>query len=203
VRLLVAATNEAVIATFSVPETYWEYNWDDTLGLRAKFCYLINLYMTQTAEFGPWWQLSAENMSRLFHITDRTIGEGMRDLEKAGLLVVERQLPKDGDYTHRQPSRYLLNPLPSPEETERRWKALEDKWSKAALADAREIAFKIDLGNDHDSVETFLELIQTYGLNKVRKATEMVADNRAGAPTRSIRYIIGILRHHQEERKQD
>lgn len=187
-------------AYFNIPYAYWEYGWSKELGLRAKFAYLINIYKQETSVIKPWWSLSLSLLAQDFHIHPWTIRNGMSELEKEGILEIERgRVEKGMVFTDREPNHYLLKPLPSPEVMEKRWRELELIYGEAMVKEARELAFMIDKGKSHECAEDFIRIIGRYGEEWVEEATREVAKMRADNPRRHFGYIVGILKRWQEQ----
>jgi len=187
-------------AYFNIPYAYWEYGWSRKLSLRAKFAYLINIYKQETSDIRPWWSLSLSLLAQDFHVHPQTIGDGTRELEKEGILEIERsRVKKRMAFTDREPNHYLLKPLPSPEAMERKWKELESIYGEDLVKRARELAFMIDKGNSHECVEDFIRIIGCYGEVWVKKATQEVAKMKADNPRRHFGYIVGILKRWEKQ----
>lgn len=181
---------------FKVPKAYWEYGWSRKLGLRAKYCYLINIYRTEFSEIKPWWSLPLELLAQDFNIGRRTVMEGMRELKKSGLLEVEYDvtLIKDGVFVGKEPNKYRIKPLLSQEEIDKKWDRLKNIYGDELVEKARKLAYLIEEDNDLEIVESFIQIIGKYGENWVNKATKKTARKPVGNPLRNFGYIVGILK---------
>lgn len=190
---------------FGVPKAFWEYGWSRKLNLRAKYCYLINLYRTESSEIKPWWSFSRDILARDFSVNRWTLTQGMRDLKKLGLLDVEYDaaLNEEGKFSGREPNKYRIKPLRSQEEIDKQWAELKKTYAEETVNKARELAFLIEQGNNVEKVESFIELMARYGEERVKKATKLTARMRADNPSRNFGYIVGILKNWEKEGRVD
>lgn len=188
---------------FEVPKAFWEYGWSRKLNLRAKYCYLINLYRTESSEIKPWWSFPRDILARDFSVNRWTLTQGMRDLKKLGLLEVEydEALNDEGVFSgRRQPNKYRIKQLLSQEEIDKKWARLKSIYGEELAKKAREFAFLIEEGNNPEIVESFIQIIGKYGEKWVEKATKMTARSRADNPSRHFGYIVGILKNWEKGR---
>lgn len=94
-----------------IPFDYWEYEYANTLSMRAKYMYLIALYEGSRSITYPYWFHSQEDMSKLYGISVQTIGDGLRELERIGVLEVTRDKIRPPDFSARKANVYKLLPL--------------------------------------------------------------------------------------------
>jgi hypothetical protein len=73
---------------YLLPKKYYGYQWNIRLSLRAKYCYLINLYISQEGN-GKTWSLSREDISEKFGLISGTISDGMNELRSIINLILE------------------------------------------------------------------------------------------------------------------
>jgi hypothetical protein len=178
---------------FNIPSEFWDYEWAAKLSLCAKFCYFINIYKTETSKTKPWWSLSRTLLRSDFDVNEWTISKGMQELSDQGILQIEYSRVGDGSFEDRAPNRYCLNPLLSPEEIEEMWEYLQAAYGMEIIAEARELAELMDMGNSHQAVQDFARLINRHGLELVRQATGEVARLRRDNPVRHIGYVVGVI----------
>jgi len=190
---------------FKVPKAYWEYGWSRKLDLKTKYCYLISVYRTEFSEIKPWWSLPLSLLAEDFYLSKWTIMRGMRNLKKAGLLDVEYDaaLNEEGKFSGREPNKYRLKPLLSQKEIDKQWVDLDKAYSKEKVNKAREFAISIEQENDVETVESFIQIMDKYGEERVKKATKLTARMRADNPSRNFGYIVGILKNWEKEGRVD
>ena len=183
---------------FNIPLAYWEYGWSKKLSQNAKFAYLINVYKEALSKDSPWWSLSLKLLAQDFHVDHTTISPGMRELEKYGVLEIKRgRSAKGASFGDRDANEYLLGILYSEKDMDKKWLALEERYGKDLLANAREFSFMIDRGFNPKAVENLIRIIQQYGEENTAKAVKKVSSMRPDNPLRNIGYVVGILRHVQ------
>lgn len=181
---------------FMVPKAYWEYGWSRKLGLRAKYCYLINIFRTEFSDIKPWWTLARELIAEDFNISKKAVTGGMRDLKKMGLLDVEYDaaLFDEGVFIGKEPNKYHIKLLLSQEEIDKKWTRLESIYGGELVEKAKKLAYLIEENNNVEVVESFIQIIGKYGEDWVNKATKKTARKRVDNPSRNFGYIVGILK---------
>jgi hypothetical protein len=80
---------------YLLPKKYYGYQWNIRLSLRAKYCYLINLYISQEGN-GKTWSLSREDISEKFGLISGTISDGMNELRSMNLIDIEYSSIEEG-----------------------------------------------------------------------------------------------------------
>lgn len=186
---------------FKVPLAYWEYGWNRKLNLKTKYCYLICLYRSEFSEIKPWWSLPLDLLADDFHLGKWTIMRGMRNLKKQGLLDVEYDaaLNEEGKFSGREPNKYRVRPLLSQGQIDKEWVRLDTVYGENSVKKARELAFMIDEGNNAEITESFIQIMNKYGEERVTKATKITARMRTDNPSRNFGYIVGILKNWERE----
>jgi hypothetical protein len=143
----------------NVPSGYWDYGWSRSLGLGAKFAYLVCIYKRENSKSKPSWTESLGELSEEFHVAASTIGEGLRALEEEGLLKIDRSSAHGGAFLQRQANRYLLNPLPSQAERAKQWSDLIAINGKDAVERAQKLASLLNQERNPDTVAGFIRII--------------------------------------------
>ena len=188
------------VSSFNIPYAYWDYGWDKKLSLPAKFIYLVNLYEQENSQTKPWWSLSRRRISEEFHVSEVTVTNGMRELEKLQIVDVLRSklVVKGRPYNDRPVNCYLLKSLPSPESIKQGWETLEASYGKEPVNLGRKLAAFIDQDNDYQVVEKFIQLVDTYGYDWVEGAVKITAKLAVQNPARNVFYVEGILKNWSE-----
>jgi hypothetical protein len=129
------------------------------------------------------------------------VGNGLRELKKAGLLDVEYDdaLNEEGKFIGRDTNIYRLLPLLSKEAIDKQWADLKKDFSEEEVNKARELATLIEQEHNVEKVKAFIRIMSVYGRGPVEKATKMVAKLKADNPCRNFGYIVGILKNWEKE----
>jgi len=179
---------------FLLPGEYFTYGWYKKLSLRAKYCYLINLYKASLSKDKPWWSNSREILGSQFHVRDvYTISKGMMELRRLNIIDVEYSSIEKG-YEEREPSRYRVLDLYSPERQIEKFKRLEKLYGEDRVKEAREFARVVFEENDPVVIEDIIHLIDEYGIENYRRAIDIVSQKAVGNPKRAHSYVVGILK---------
>jgi hypothetical protein len=180
----------------ALPRTYWEYSINKNLGLTSKFMCLISLYETRISPEKPWWTMTQDEIADKYGVKRWTVYTGSKELKEQNILEIEyARTSKDnkGDFAVRPPNRYKLNDLISETEREQTFNTLKDEYGETNFNEAKSMAGDLDEPNDPLVIETLLDLIKIYGLDKVKAAVAIPAGYKADNSMKHIRYVIGIL----------
>ena len=79
-----------------VPYGYWLYGYDKTLSFKAKYMYLVSLLEASSSDRNPYWFRSVKDLARKYHIGEKTVSGGTKELEDANILEVYRHTPRQG-----------------------------------------------------------------------------------------------------------
>jgi len=112
VTLKVNNVTEAGNSLIIIPFEYWEYEYSDSLSMRAKYIYLICLYEASRSTRYPFWFRSQKDMSELYGISDNTISSALLELEEKIIIEVTRDKPTPPDFSDRKANIYRMLPLP-------------------------------------------------------------------------------------------
>jgi len=177
---------------FLLPSEYFKYGWDRTLSLRAKFCYLVNLYKYRKLN-SRFWSLSREKLNDKFGPHFATIGQGMNELRRYNIIdTVYSEVY--GLYEERGPARYELLGLYCPREHGKELSRLSNKYGEESFQEARKLAGVIFRQNDIEAIEKIIKLGNEYGSDKIKRAYELLSEKRIDNPKRTFRYAVGIIR---------
>jgi hypothetical protein len=178
----------------TVPDTYWEYDFSRKLSLAAKYMFLISLNEAQNSGRNPYWFRSYEDLSRSYYLCEASITNGINELEKENILEIYRDKPdKPGEFARRQANDYRLNPLPQPRQLELKLQALSRKYGPDIVRKARKLSKQLNEPNDTEKIETYIELINAYGYERVEEANSRVASYRRELGFRNISQVIALL----------
>ena len=179
----------------AIPLEYWTYGWDKKLSFGAKYFYLISLREAKrSGKDFPWWQISVDEIGKTYGMTDKSVTDSTVELRRFDVLEVYRQAPKEyGLFKFRHPNKYLLKELYSEEDLKNGIADLERRYGKKLVASAREMSTQIDEPNDLGQIETFITLVQMYGIDKVKAANSKTAALAPNNAKRHVGYTITIL----------
>ena len=178
---------------FQIPANYWNYGWDRSFSLSAKFAYLINLAYSSISNARPWWFASLKILSKRFNVSEGTITKGMQELRRLNIIDVEYP-PLDETASDRsQAKSYKVLNLYDPAWLEREWERLRQAYCGEELEKAREYAKVVFKENDPQDVEEIMAAINEQGEEVVKEAFAIVAKKNVDNPKRTFAYVKGIL----------
>jgi len=177
-----------------VPSGYWLYGYDKRLSFRAKYMYLVSLLEAHTSSRDPYWFRSNKDLALKYHVSERTVSGGIKELERANILEVYRHIPvKRGDFENRPANVYRVNGLLKEEHLKETLEALGKKHGGELLSRAVELSGKLNEPRDIVKIETFIGLIDKYGYDRVEEVTETVSSKRIETGYRSIERVMLLL----------
>lgn len=175
-----------------IPKSYWGYDLDKKLSLRAKYLYLISLYEALKSTRNPCWFRSQEDLSKLYHISDYTISLGLQELEKDNILEIKRDISEE-EYGDRKANIYCLNPLEVVKEFQLKLNKLKQKYGKTIVQKSIQLSSQLNEPKDIKKIKTYIKLIQEYGFDKVKKANNRTSNFKKGSGLYSIATTIEYL----------
>lgn len=186
---------------FQIPANYWNYGWDRSFSLSAKFSYFINLAYSSISNARPWWFASLETLSKRFNVSQGTITKGMQELRRLNIIDVAYP-PLDETASNRtQTKSYKVLNLYNPEWLEREWKRLGQAYGEEKLDKAREYAKIVFKENDPQDIEEIIAAMNAQGEEAVKEAFAIVAKKNIDNPKRTFAYVKGILAKWREEKE--
>lgn len=186
----------------TIPYTYWTYGFDKRLSFNAKYMYLVSLLEADQSTRNPYWFRSNHDLANLYHIGERSVSQGVKELESENILEVYRHRPEEpGNFEDRPANVYRLNPLISEEDFKTSLKALSAKYGEELTKKAQELSSQLNEPKDIGKIETFITLINTYGYDRVKKVNSEVASKRLETGFRSIDQTIQLLKERQKNEK--
>ncbi len=178
---------------FFLPDEYFSYGWNSMLSFKAKYCYFINRYMIIGSSDKCSWSASRTAISEIFHLSPDTITKGMMELRKLNLIDVVHSSIEEG-YENRDPAKYIVLDLYSPEAQKKIFAQMSKKYGKKSLNEAKQFAEIVFKKNDPVVIEDIIILIKEYGNDNVKKAYDIVAQKAEDNPKRTHRYAVGIIK---------
>ncbi|MBT7066142.1 MAG: hypothetical protein HN919_07550 [Verrucomicrobia bacterium] len=179
----------------ALPLAYWTYGLSRQLSLSAKAAYLVCHNELAVSPVLSCWSTSRATLAARYDCAAITIGNGLRELEQLNIIKIVRHLKRrGGSFGERSPSSHYFVPLRSPEEQAATWRVLREKHGDEAFDQARALAETIDRPHHPDTIEGLFYCIETYGLERTRKATARVAATHPSNPMREVRNVIAILK---------
>ena len=134
-------------------------------------------------------------MAAVYHIGERAVSKGIKELEKENILEVERYKPSvPGNFEDRPSNTYRLNRLVSREDFESALRDLSNKYGEEVVLRARELSGELNEPRDIEHIEIFVDLINTYGYKRVREVNSIVLKKRLETGFRSIEQTIALLK---------
>ncbi|MFC1576427.1 phospholipase D-like domain-containing protein [Candidatus Omnitrophota bacterium] len=181
--------------TLTVPYTYWEYGFDKSLSFSAKFMYLVSLLEARKSARNPYWFRSNSDLAEMYHIGEKSVSGGIKELERENILEVTRFRPAvPGNFKDRPANTYRLNKLVSRGDFESALTDLSDKYGEEVVLEAREFSEELNEPRDIEIIEIFIDLINTYGYERVREVNSIVAKKRLETGFRSIEQTMALLK---------
>ena len=178
-----------------IPYGYWLYGYDKTLSFKAKYMYLVSILEASSSDRNPYWFRSVKDLARKYHMGERTVSGGTKELENLNILEVYRHMPREvGNFSDRPSNVYRVNGLISREEFEVSLRKLEEEYPLDDLEKARELSGLLNEPNDITSIETFVNLIDEYGHDRVAEVTLEVSSKRLETGFRAIERVILLLK---------
>ncbi len=179
----------------TIPVDYWLYGFDKRLKFPAKYMYLVSLLEAGKSYRNPYWFRSIEDMARLYHIAERTVSQGIKELESENILEVYRQKPPErGNFEDRPANIYRLNALVSEEDFNATLKELSAEYGEEAVKRACGFSAELNEPKDIVKIKVYIGLINTYGYEKVKQANSEVASKRLETGFRTLDQVILLLK---------
>ncbi|MFA5093320.1 MAG: phospholipase D-like domain-containing protein, partial [Candidatus Omnitrophota bacterium] len=179
----------------NIPDSYWKYGFDRKLTLAAKYMYLISLSEAQRSALNPYWFRSYKDLVRMYHLSEMSIGNGITELQKENILEIFRSKPeKAGKFESRPANRYCLHHLQSLEQFNQGLNVLFVKYGEFFVRQAQELSAQLNEPNDLAKIETYIDLINTYGYEKVKKVNVKVAAYRRETGFYDLAQVILLLK---------
>jgi hypothetical protein len=186
-----ATTQEHII----IPDAYWDYGLNTKLSFPAKYLFLIALNEAQKSARNPYWFRSNKHLSEIYQIGERSVTKGITELEKENILEVYRHKPEQpGEFHDRPANNYRLNPLQSQEQFKLALQALSRKYDPDTTRKASELSAQLNEPKDLEKIETYIELIKTYGYERVEEVNSEVASKRRETGFHDISQTILLLK---------
>lgn len=192
--VMLAARNGEEEDYFELPDDYFNFGWNRTLSLRAKFCYLINLSNSDISDTKPFWSKSVAGIAEHFgKVSQDVIKTGMGELRRRRLIEVKYDTLTGKPYNERLPKMYKALRLYDPKELESRLSDLELKYGKEAYNRARKYAEIVFEENNPEAVEDIILKTNQYGEKRIKKAFAIASRKNIDNPKRAYNYVVGTI----------
>ncbi|MBU4346249.1 MAG: hypothetical protein KKH29_02855 [Candidatus Omnitrophica bacterium] len=184
----------------SVPDEYWLYGWHQALSFPEKYCYLINLCEGGSSR-GRLWSGYLIGLSKKYNISEHSLSRGMSGLRKLNIIDMEYSgySAEEDSFKRVGPIRFKIIGLYSPQLLNKEKEKLAQIYGKERFAKAVNYAEMVFKGNDTQVIEDIIKKMDEYGIDEVDHAFQIVSEKSAGNPTRSYKYVIGILQKEARE----
>jgi len=177
----------------SIPGEYWQYGWDKTLSFPEKYCYLINLDKAGSLR-GHSWSSFQGVLVRDYKINKWAIIRGMKGLRIRDMIEIDYpEYSEHFPYQEKEPTRFTLLGLYSPEVLEKEKQRLAAQYGKEPFAQALKYAQLVYKGNDIQVIEDIIRKTNDYGSAKVARAFRIAADKSYSNPKRSYKYVVAVF----------
>jgi len=70
----------------SIPQGYWDYDWNQKLSFSGKTMYLINLIYSSAEGAGTTWRVSTNELKNRHHVSEKFSSNGRQELRRLNLL---------------------------------------------------------------------------------------------------------------------
>ena len=129
-----------------------------------------------------------------FSLGRDTIIIGMRGLRRLNIIDIEYpEYPEGGGFEERDPTRFTLLGLYSPQILEKEKDRLAKLYGQERFAEAQKYAEIVFKDNDIQVIEDILKKIEEYGAGQVDEAFKVVSAKSIDNPKRSYKYVVGVL----------
>jgi cardiolipin synthase len=190
---------EARRGSFSVPQTFWLYNWHTRLDAESIFCYFINRIETGGVEYKTWSK-SIDTIYKDYKLRKEFISKGMINLRYWNLIQTQYSRVENSNYSTRTPNTYRLLPIYSMGDFENSLKQLETKYSKAQVSRAITYAKLVYCDHDLYEIENIIQLELDHGEPAVQKAFDLVSTYDSKTDSKhSMKYIVGVLNNKKDQ----
>jgi hypothetical protein len=182
--------------SFSIPQTFWQYDWYLRLDAETIFCYFINLI--EAKETYKTWSKSIDKIHKQYNLRKKLISKGMNNLRYWNLIQIKYSQIQDSDYSTRRPNIYRLLPIYDIATFNESIKKLEQKYSLETVNRARTYASIVYCDYNIYEIENIIQLELEYVEKAVKRAFEIVASYKSKSDSKkSMRYIVGLLKNEQ------
>ena len=179
---------------FELPDAYFEFSWNRSLSLRAKFCYFVNLAYSDISDIKPFWSKSVAMITKKFGgVSEDIINKGMGELRKKKLLEVKYDELSGKPYEERRPKMHKILKLYDPKELELKLKALEEKYGKEAYAKARRYAEIVFEEYNPELFEDIIAKTKEFGEKEVKRVFGEMSRKNIDNPKRNYLYVTRIM----------
>jgi len=180
---------------FILPFEYWDYGLDKQLSFNAKIIWLVALLEASESKHNPYWFRPQKGLAQKYHIGERSISQGILELEREELLEVYRHIPRDPRHPEKRPANdYRLNPLISTSDFEKQASSLIQKYGVSLFNQAKGLSSQLGQPKDLNKIETFITLINKFGYKETRRAVSRARLKRLESGLRSLTYVISLLK---------
>jgi len=155
---------------------------------------MLSLYYSSTSYSSPKWSLTVETIAAWHGFFKEFVWTGTQELRRKNLIDVEYfDWPENGQ-EQRKPNVYMPLPLYDPAALDLTWQKLESKHGKEKTDRARAYATLVLKDCDPIAVGKLIALEEHYGIDKMEKASKIIAALETFNRRRSLEYFIGIVR---------
>ncbi|MCM8812617.1 MAG: phospholipase D-like domain-containing protein [Candidatus Omnitrophica bacterium] len=169
-----------------LPVTYWEYGWAAQLGLPAKFVYGMCLAAEAMRPGAAWWFVGMPELNERFSVSPPQIQEGVRELQRYGLLEV--QYDESGGIAALK--RGFLYNL---EKVFAVFDHLAQRYGRHKVQAARRCVEPLGKMYDPAAVEEVLQLMETAGEKRVSAAFQAAQGRVGGGPALSYEAVVETI----------
>jgi hypothetical protein len=137
-----------------------------------------------------------------FNLSRDTVIRGMKGLRRLNIIDIEYpQYPEGGGFEERDPTRFTLLGLYSPQILEKEKDRLAKHYGKERFEEAQKYAGIVFKDNDIQVIEDIIKKMEEYGAEQVAQAFGKISYRSPDNPKRSYKYVVGILQTEAEEEK--
>lgn len=185
-----------------IPNTYWKYNWNQTLSFQAKVMYLVILNYSETSPSGNV-SISREQISKDHGISESFISDGTNTLRRLNLLDIQYSEIENQKFGQRMPNTYFLKQLYDYEENRKQLKLVEQKYRYDRFKNAVAIATNVFEENNPKTISAILDLEEKYGEAIVQEAAKKISEKNPDNPKRSAGYLINTIKSMADQNSRD
>ncbi len=189
--ILLKAMGEEFVET---PAAYWDWGWSRRLALSGKVMLLLGMRYSSFSPMEPVWFRSQESLSGTHGISRHFINDGLLSLRRHNLIEVQPDRLNPASFGNRKANKYTPNPLYDPQELEKAFQALEQRYGQNKLQRAAGILHLIYEDSDARAAERLILLEEEFGPEAVREAAEKVGEMSGNNPKKTVGYLIATIK---------
>lgn len=185
--------SEAAHPSFILPDKFWEAGLSYKLSLNAKYAYLISLCEAGKSRHTPYWFSNIEILSGTYGMHPEGLASGLEDLEEINLIEIAEPPAVMTETAKDEKNIYMINRIMTDGEFNKKIEEFKQKYGEEITKQALKQAGELNEPRDIFVIEIFINLIQKYSYEAVRRANIDTLRYERGSSLRHISTTIKSL----------